>query len=204
MSWASSEIVSTLIFLLPGFVTAAIFYSLTSYPNPGAFDRVIHALVFTVIVQAIMGILTSLLNDSATKENTSWIETWGLPLSILIAILIAVILAYILNRDIVHSAFRRFGITKETSYPSEWYSAFSRHHGCYVVLHLEGERRLFGWPEEWPSCPDEGHFRIVQGEWLTEDKKRIPVTGVSAILIPVGQVEMVEFSNIRPDEKSEE
>ena len=29
MSWASGEIVSVLVFLLPGFVAAAVFYSLT-------------------------------------------------------------------------------------------------------------------------------------------------------------------------------
>ena len=33
MNWASGEIVGVLSFLLPGFVAAAIFYSLTSYPN---------------------------------------------------------------------------------------------------------------------------------------------------------------------------
>ena len=49
MNWASSEIVGVLSFLLPGFVAAAIFYSLTSYPKPSPFDRVVQALIFTVI-----------------------------------------------------------------------------------------------------------------------------------------------------------
>ena len=48
MSWASSEVVSVLTFLLPGFVAAAVFYSLTSHPKPGAFDRIVQALVFGV------------------------------------------------------------------------------------------------------------------------------------------------------------
>ena len=53
MNWASSEIVGVLSFLLPGFVAAAIFYSLTSYPKPSPFDRVVQALIFTVIGKAI-------------------------------------------------------------------------------------------------------------------------------------------------------
>ena len=61
-----------------------------------------------------------------------------------------------------------------------------------VVLHLNGERRLYGWPEEWPSRPEEGHFRIAEGECLIDDR-RVPATGVSALLIPAGEVEMVEF-----------
>lgn len=39
MSWASSEIVSIFVFLLPGFVAAAVFYSLSSYPKPNEFGR---------------------------------------------------------------------------------------------------------------------------------------------------------------------
>ena len=54
MSWASSETVTVLTFLLPGFVAAAIFYSLTSHPKPSDLERVIQALIFTVIGQAIV------------------------------------------------------------------------------------------------------------------------------------------------------
>ena len=80
---------------------------------------------------------------------------------------------------------------------------FLRHPDCYVVLHLKGQRRLYGWPEEWPSRPDEGHFRIAEGEWLIEDERR-PAKGVSAILIPAGEVEMVEFLDSKPNEETKE
>ena len=190
MNWASSEVVGVLTFLLPGFVAAAIFYSLTSHPKPGAFDRVVLALIFTVIGQAI--VVAFLAISSAVKEEIQWIRNWELIFSVMVAIVLGLAASYISNRDTVHRILRYFGVTRETSYPSEWYSAFSRHHDCYVVLHLKGQRRLYGWPEEWPSRPDEGHFRIVEAEWLTEDE-RIPAIGVSAILIPAGEVEMVEF-----------
>ena len=99
------------------------------------------------------------------------------------------------NNDTMHRILRRLGITKETSYPSEWYSTFWRLNDCYVVLHLKGERRLYGWPEEWPSQSDRGHFRISEGEWLGENDEndRVSATEVSAILIPANDVEMVEF-----------
>lgn len=41
MARASSEAMSILMFLLPGFLAAAIFYSLTSHPKPDAFGQVI-------------------------------------------------------------------------------------------------------------------------------------------------------------------
>lgn len=197
MSWASSEVVGVLTFLLPGFVAAAIFHSLTSHPKPAAFDRVIQALIFTVIGQAIVALLLAI--DSTVKEAVHGIRNWELILSVLVAVILGLVASYASNRDTIHGILRRFGVTRETSYPSEWYSAFSRHHGCYVVLHLTGQRRLYGWPEEWPSHPDEGHFRIVEAEWLTEDE-RIAATGVSAILVSAGEVEMVEFLSGHHDE----
>ena len=53
MSWASSEVVNVLTFLLPGFVTAFVFHSLTSHPRLKEFDRVVQALIFTILIQAI-------------------------------------------------------------------------------------------------------------------------------------------------------
>ena len=190
MSWASSEVVGVLTFLLPGFVAAAIFYSLTSHPKPGAFDRVVQALIFTVIGQAIVALL--LVIDNSAKTDNQWLKNWAPALSVLIAVILGLVASYASNRDTVHGILRCLGVTKETSYPSEWYSAFSRHHGCFVVLHLKGERRLYGWPEEWPSHPEDGHFRVSEAEWLDNDERK-PATGVSAILIPAGEVEMVEF-----------
>ena len=188
MSWVSSEAVGVLVFLLPGFVAAAVFYSLTSHPKPGAFDRIVQALIFTVIGQAIATII--FLSIGGINENSEWSKFWEYVPSFIVSITIAVLAAYVLNNDVVHRILRRIGITRETSYPSEWYSTFARHE-CYVVLHMKGQRRLFGWPEEWPSHPDEGHFRIAEGEWW-EDDKWIPAEGV-AILIPTSEVEMVEF-----------
>ena len=190
MNWASGEVVGILTFLLPGFVAAAVFHSLTSHPKPDTFDRVIQALIFTVIGNAITTVFVSWANSP--NENDQWIKPWGPLLSILVAVALALLASHASNRDSVHGILRRLRITRETSYPSEWYSAFSRHDDCYVVLHLKGQRRLYGWPEEWPSHPEQGHFRISEGEWLDDDK-RIPATGVSAVLIPASEVEMVEF-----------
>ena len=195
MSWASSETVTVLTFLLPGFVAAAIFYSLTSHPKPSDLERVIQALIFTVIGQAIVTVIF-------LSGIFPLIKKWELVVAVLIAAALALIVAYVSNNDTVHGILRRLGVTKETSHPSEWYSAFSRHTGCYVVLHLKGERRLYGWPEEWPSRSDQGHFRIAEGEWLIDNERR-PATGVSAILIPASEVEMVEFMSVMREETAE-
>ena len=116
-----------------------------------------------------------------------------LVISVLIATVLSFLFAFFANNDKFHSIIRKIGISKETSYPSEWYGEFSNK-VTYVVLHLDGERRLYGWPKEWPTNPEKGHFSIQQGSWLNnDDGEEAPLTGVETILIPAKDVQMVEF-----------
>lgn len=187
MSWLSNDIVEILTFLLPGFISAAVFYSLTSHPRPSEFISVVHALIFTMVVQAMVFLsplerLSEWLGSSAEAE---------IFVSVPIALAIGVLSAYVSNQDKLYGLLRWLRITRETSHPSEWYSSFANHEGSYVVLHLQGDRRLYGWLEEWSSQPDKGHFRLAEADWLIGDTQST-LERVSAIVIPASQVEMVE------------
>ena len=190
MAWASSEIVAVITFLLPGFVAAAVFYSLTSHPKPGDLDKIVQALVFTMVGRAAgQGIE---LAASAFGLETAWAAQWDLAISVAIAVTVAFIAAWVANTDWLYAILRKIGVTNSSSHPSEWYSAFVANKDCYVVLHLKGQRRIFGWPAEWPNRPDRGHFRITYGEWLAENAAATK-SGVLEVVIPAPQVNMVEF-----------
>ncbi len=96
------------------------------------------------------------------------------------------------NNDHLHKILRKLGITRETSYPSEWFGAFLNDI-TFVVLHLDDERRLYGWPLEWPSQPTTGHFVIAEPSWLNDDGTETEVTGVSKIVVRANDVKWVEF-----------
>ena len=208
MSWVSSEVVGVLTFLLPGFLAAKIFYSLTFHPVPGVFDRIIHALIFTVAGRALTASLSSFfLGDSTIDESAGWNNGYDLLSNFVVATILAVASAFIVNNDTLHGCLRRINVTKETSYTSEWYRAFARHPGCYVILHMDEQRCLYGYPEEWLSDPNKGHFRITEAEWLADDvadANRLDGTEVAAILVPATQVKMVEFLNMETVEKPKE
>ena len=104
MSWVSSEVVGVLTFLLPGFVAAAIFYSLTSHPKPSAFDRVVLALIFTVVGQAIVAALLAI--DDTTRDIRQWIRDWELFSSVIVATALGLIASYASNTDTVHGILR--------------------------------------------------------------------------------------------------
>ena len=183
---APSTLLEFLIFLLPGFVAVAIFYSLTSHPKPDSFERAILALIFTFIVQAIVQVLVSF--KEPTQQNS-----YDLVLLALVAIVVGVIATYCYNHDWPHRFFRILNITREDSYPSEWYSAFSQYKDFYVVIHLYDGRRLYGWPTEWPSKPAEGHFHLEDAEWMNESADSKNTKSVKSLLIPVTDVQIVEF-----------
>lgn len=188
-------IIQVLLFLLPGFVAAAFYYFLTSYAKPNDFGKIIHALVFTAIGQSAWIIVEWLFPIGSE---------WGVPISVAVAAFSAVIVVGVSNNDLIHILLRRLRFTTENSYPSVWYSTFSRNTDCYVVLHLTHNRQLYGWPSEWPTNPTEGHIRIVEGEWLDESDDFISAeidqdsASMPTFLIPTKEVEMVEFIHPEP------
>lgn len=194
MSWASSEVVSVLVFLLPGFVAAAVFYSLTSYPKPNEFGQVIQALIFTSVGQSIAWTIRQFWGS-----NTSWTITLEALIPLLSAIIFALVVVFLSNNDLTHSVLRCIRFTRENSYSSEWYSSFVQNSDSYVVLHLKDGRRLYGWPREWPSRPELGHFRIIEAQWLSEGESYSPgdeTHEISAIVVSVDDVGMVEFVEV--------
>lgn len=200
---SSSEILKILQYLLPGFITSWVFYGLTSYPEPSPFGRVIHALIFTLLIQACI----ILIKTSSIFIGANWftIGTWSqeseIVLSVLLAVLIGLFISYLATNDKVHNFLRKLCVTQKTSYPTEWYSAFAENN-TYIVLHLSGERRLYGYPDEWPNSPDKGHFIISNPRWVLDDNTELVLDTVKNIIVPASDVDMVEFMKL--NEKREE
>ena len=196
MDLISKDIISLLIYLLPGFITAWIYYGLTAFPKPNQFERIVQALIFTIIIQSIVIALKYILIQ--VGENLFYIGTWNndvkLILSTITALVLGLSISHISNNDQLYRILRKYRFTSLTSYPSEWYGVFALNK-TYVVLHLEDGRRLYGWPIEWPSQPDSGHFSISQAEWLT-DTNSIKLDKVKTILIPANSVKFVEFMKL--------
>jgi hypothetical protein len=193
MSWVSSEVVSVIYYLMPGFLAAWVFYVLTAHRKASPFERVVEALIFTVVVQAstavvrwILLLIGNVVHVGAWTENSTLIWSVGL------AVFVGSLVAWLANRDSFHSLLRRWNVTSRNSFPSEWYSAFIRQQR-WVILHLSGGRRLYGWPEEWPDHSDTGHFVIDQPEWLLDSGQRAPLHRVERMLVRAGDVELVEF-----------
>lgn len=196
----SKEVVSLLIFLMPGFLTAWVIYGLTSHTKPVQFERVVQALIYTVAIKAIVFLEQRLAEWVGNFFVLGqWTENSNLIASLLTAVLLGLLISKLLNSDQLHNCFRRWGFTNRSSHPNEWSDVLSKF-PSYVVLHLTGERRIYGWPEVWPSDPKDGHFFIVSPVWLEEAGYR-EVTGVEGMLIDAKSVEWIEVMANEEGEK---
>lgn len=196
----SKETAALLNFLLPGLLAAWVFYGLTSYTKPSQFERVIQALIFTFLVQAILPLMQWLLESIGNKfAIRPWDSASETLASASVALLLGASLAYSTNKDSFHKWTRDNGFTKRASHPSEWHGVFSERQN-HVVLHLTDERRLSGYPKVWPSEPEKGHFFIVQPAWLTDTGEHDLLSDIEGLLVNTKDVKWIEFID-QPKEK---
>lgn len=192
METLTQESIRLLEYLVPGFISAWIFYSLTSYGKPSQFERIVQALIFTIFIQIFVIFEKCLLFKIGSFWTVGvWNNQSALIMATIDAIFLGLAMTYLTNNDKLHYLFRRLGVTQARSYPTVWYGAFSEK-VTFIVLHFKDERRLYGYPAQWPSNPAKGHFVLERPSWLTEDRV-IPVTGAGSLLVNVKDIKWVEF-----------
>ncbi|KGS15121.1 DUF6338 family protein [Pseudomonas coronafaciens] len=188
------DVIPLLQYLIPGFLTAWIFYSLTAFKRPDTFGQIVQALIFTFLIQGTVYLVgeVSLLVGKHVGSIGVWDGKAQTVCAGIVAALIGLLSCYLANSDRLHGWLRDKGITKQTSFPNEWFSAFSSHKR-FVVLHLVDERRLYGWPSEWPSEPSSGQFVINDPSWLDDTGQEKPLAA-ELLVIEASKVQWVEFT----------
>ncbi|MBP4001512.1 DUF6338 family protein [Pseudomonas koreensis] len=188
------EVIPLLQYLIPGFLTAWIFYSFTAFKRPDTFGQIVQALIFTFIIQMIVGLIELLLLWCGEHVYSlgEWTSTSRSLSSALVALSLGAFSCYLACNDKLHKWLRDKNITKKTSHPTEWYGAFTEF-PRFVVLHLVDERRIYGWPLHWPTEPKEGQFVLQDPSWLEDDGAEIQL-GAELFTIDASRVQWVEFT----------
>lgn len=196
MEFPSQDIIQIIIFLLPGFVAAWVFYGLTAHPKQTPFERIIQALIFTAFIQATIP-LAKMGHEWVRSQwvISPWSKEIELAWLLAIAILLGLIFSLIAHTDWLHAACRFLKLTRRTSYPSEWFSTFNREavKDRDIILHFKDGRRMLGYPVEWPDRCDSGHFAMANVQWVLEDNTAIELHVVHRFLVPVTDIRFVEI-----------
>jgi hypothetical protein len=191
------EVIPLLQYLIPGFVSTWIFYTLTAFKRPDTFGQIVQALIFTFVIHgAVLGVGAICLWVGAKGFSVGlWDAKAEGFWAFVFAVWLGLFSCCLASSDKLHTWLRRKNVTKKNSYPSEWYSAFARHNRL-ITLHLNDERRLFGWACEWPSDPVTGQFVMQNPTWLDGDGAELPF-GADMLVIDSSRVQWVEFSPVR-------
>ena len=196
----SKDLVSLLQYLAPGLVVAWVFYGLTSHNKPSQFERVVQALIFTVVVQLLVQ-----LEELGAKGLGRWFmlgewtSTSTLAAALLTALFLGICLSACVNSDVLHRIVRNLGLTSRTSHPCEWFGIF-KDYPRFVVLHQKDGTRIFGWPKVWPSESSAGHFFITEAARTVNGEDQ-DLRHLEGILIDVKEVSWVEFAK-QPEENA--
>jgi len=194
--FSKPDVITFVYALLPGFLTAWIYYGLSGYSKPSSFERVIQALVFTLLAEMTTQPIRfiSLIIGNYYSFGV-WTDEVHFGWKVIAATVIGLFAVTVVQNNWFAMIPKSLRLTSKTAYPSEWFSAFTRSK-CYIYLHLDGERRLRGWPEEWPDDPSKGHFVMMDAQWVLDDNSRIPLSLTERVLIPSCDVERVEFEKL--------
>jgi hypothetical protein len=190
----SKDLIALLSYLLPGFMVAWLFYGLTAHQKPAQLERVIQALIFTLLVNGFVIVEREVaLWLGRCFSFGLWTKDSELLASIGTAILFGLLAAYMTNTDVLHKWLRDRKFSKQSSHPSEWCTTFFDNQS-YVVLEMKDGRRLYGWPKIWPSSFEKGHLYITEASWIHGESPVILPEAVG-VLVQVTDVQHVEFIN---------
>lgn len=165
----SNEVISLLQYLLPGFLVAWVVYGLTSHVKPGQFERLIQALIYSLVVDSATNLIAFIANKTSVLNINKELELF---ISLSTALLIGLFISFLLNKDYLHTALRKTRFSKRISHPSNFHFAFSED-PTYIVLHLHDGRRIIGWPLLWPSMEKDDYFRLTKCFWQNPDGTEI-------------------------------
>jgi hypothetical protein len=197
----SKETVALLTYLLPGFLVAWLFYAFTSHAKPTSqSERVIQALIFTLLVSALV-VLERLLLQFVGRHwfiLAPWDKDAELIASVITAILLGFLVAHLTNRDTLHALLRKLNLSQRSASPNEWCTVFGARRQ-FVVLHFKDDRRLYGWPLVWPSDPEKGHIFITDASWI-HGGATVDLAGTEGVLVDVKDIGHIEFA--KPAEES--
>lgn len=188
----SKDVVALLQYLAPGFLVAWVYFGLTSHTKPSQFERVVQALIFTVVVQPIVVCEQWILEQLGKVVSFGpWTANSALAASLISALTLGFVFATLNNADTLHILARKFRLSTRSGYPSEWFASF---YTCttHVVLQLKDGTRIFGWPSRWPSDKN-GHFLITDAIREIEGKSQ-DLSHLEGILVDAADVSFVEFA----------
>ena len=174
-----------LLYLLPGFLGAVVYYYLIEGEKADNFERVIHALVLTLasslMVHGLFGV--PLLpdvpfgKDAALSAILSSILSKNLVYISIGSVIIATGFAFLINHDLILGIARTLRLTYKISTVDVWQDTFYKHRGYWLRIRFNDGRSLVGWPKYYSPTGKPRELFVADATWWEPD--------TNGVLIPI-------------------
>jgi hypothetical protein len=183
------EAFAVLLILLPGFLCARIVQSLCVRPKQTELDKVIEALLYTLLVYALFVILTgNQIPVSLTVETLNGRQRYALQtepkklvLLIVIPLGLALLIGWDSTNDLSGRVFRKLRLTQRTTRSSVWSDVFHEVSGI-AQIELEDGRSLMGWISYYSDEPEDASVFLEKAAWITADHQLVPINGPGILI----------------------
>jgi hypothetical protein len=198
------EALGVLLILLPGFASAYIAQSLAVRRKQTELDKVVEALLFSLILYAVtlqffghtLPISWQSLAPSRPDVYQIVVDYGPLVTLACLAILFALLYAANINHDWLMKAFRWIRITGKTARSTIWNDAF-QDIGGFVQVGLSGEREVIGWVRDYSDDATEPSLFLEKAAWIVKQedgtKTEIAIDAPGILLTKETAIEYVIF-----------
>jgi Family of unknown function (DUF6338) len=198
------ETLLVLILLLPGFLASAILDALTIRKERTQLEKVIEALVFSLVVYAFwswivvrqpLQIEIEQINEKTTRYSLSigpsgplWLFVFG--------VLIGLTMSFLITNDLPTRLLRPLRITRASTRATVWDDVLSSI-DKYVVVEFSDGRRIMGWPRFFSDTPREGSLFLQDAAWVLDDGTTVNISGPGILITKNMIVSNVIFLDVQ-------
>ena len=197
----SLEVLTTLTFLIPGFLSSAILGALVVRREKDPVGRIVEALIFSlsyyVLVTAVTHNSPVFLRVEGFGNEKTYSISFNPKFTILlvsIAVIAPIILSLFLTNNWHMRLLRFLRITERSSRATVWLDVFTEQKR-YVTINLIDGRRVWGWPNYYSDDRDEGMVYLYDAAWIVDNKYQ-EVPGHGLFLVRKDQIDNIEFSSL--------
>ena len=194
------EALQILLFLVPGFLSEAILNSLIVRMPKKELQKIVEALIFSLIIYTIHSLISNVkpisMNFETVPPSFSY-NSSSLLLLLFIAIVIPLVMGFMVTNDWHMKVARSLRITRKTARSSVWFDVFCDKKK-HIIVNFENGRRLYGWPEYYSNTPENPCIFLSKPSWIMSDEEtgenRYIDLDIEGILItPEQKIDSIEF-----------
>jgi uncharacterized membrane protein len=163
----STETLTLLVVLLPGFVSAKLIRWLCPRPQQTEMEKLVDALLYSFIAYVVFTLIFGHVQH-LTRLHVAVLA--------IISMGLAGTISFVTTNDSVGGILRSLRFTDRTTRPSVWHDVFHKY-GGYVLVELADGRCILGWIEFYSDFPNPPALFLSDACWIEPNGNRRQVHG---------------------------